>query len=127
MGRGRLTPYLLLLPGGLWLLVFFAIPKRAARIGGAHELLNYYYGVPGATLISEYIGYFTGVNGVQEQILADVEAYRAEDDTENADYYEALAPTVVPTDDQLANTFTDKELTEEEEAEWNDLWLEVSS
>jgi hypothetical protein len=33
----------------------------------------------------------------------------------------------VPTDDQLANTFTDKELTEEEEAEWNDLWLEVSS
>ena len=26
MGRSRLTPYLLLLPGGLWLLVFFAIP-----------------------------------------------------------------------------------------------------
>ncbi|HEV2907441.1 MAG TPA: spermidine/putrescine ABC transporter substrate-binding protein, partial [Actinomycetota bacterium] len=105
----------------------FAIPKRAARIGGAHQLLNYYYGVPGATLVSEYIGYFTGVNGVQEQILADVEAYRAEGDTENADYYEAVAPTVVPTDDQLANTFSDKELTEEEEAEWNDLWLEVSS
>ena len=26
MARGRLTPYLLLLPGGLWLLVFFAVP-----------------------------------------------------------------------------------------------------
>ena len=26
MRRGRLTPYLLLLPGGLWLVVFFAIP-----------------------------------------------------------------------------------------------------
>ncbi len=26
MTRGRLTPYILLLPGGLWLLVFFAIP-----------------------------------------------------------------------------------------------------
>jgi spermidine/putrescine transport system permease protein len=26
VGRGRLTPYLLLLPGGLWLIVFFAIP-----------------------------------------------------------------------------------------------------
>ena len=37
-----------------------------------------------------------------------------------------LAPTVVPTEDQLANTYTDKELTEDEEAEWNDLWLEVS-
>jgi spermidine/putrescine transport system substrate-binding protein len=105
----------------------FAIPKRAERINGAHQLLNYYYGVPGATLVSEYIGYFTGVAGVQEQILADVEAYRAEGDTENADYYEAVAPTVVPTDDQLANTFSDKQLTEDEEAEWNDLWLEVSS
>ena len=86
-----------------------------------------YYGVPGATLISEYIGYFTGVNGVQEQIVADAEAYRADGDTENADYYDAVAPTVVPTEDQLANTYTDKELTEDEEAEWNDLWLEVSS
>ena len=105
----------------------FAIPKRTARIDGAHQLLNYYYGVPAAKLISEYIGYFTGVNGVQEQILADVESYRADGDTESADYYETVAPTVVPTEDQLANTFTDKELTEDEEAEWNDRWLEVSS
>jgi spermidine/putrescine transport system substrate-binding protein len=105
----------------------FAIPKRAARIGGAHRLLDYYYGVAGATLVSEYIGYFTGVNGVQEQILTDAQAARDEGDDETADYYELLAPTVVPTEDQLANTFTDKQLTEDEEAEWNNLWLEVSS
>jgi spermidine/putrescine transport system substrate-binding protein len=105
----------------------FAIPKNAQRINGAHQLMNYYYGVPGATLISEYIGYFTGVSGVQEQIVADAEAYRAEGDTDNADYYDAVAPTVVPTDDQLENTFTDKELSEEEEAQWNDLFLEVST
>jgi spermidine/putrescine transport system substrate-binding protein len=105
----------------------FAIPKGTTRLHGAHKLMNYYYGVPGATMISEYIGYFTGVNGVQDQIVADAEAYRADGDTENADYYDAVAPTVVPTEDQLANTFTDKELTEDEEAEWNDLWLEVSS
>jgi len=105
----------------------FAIPKGTSRIGGAHKLLNYYYGVDGATTLSEYIGYFTPVNGVQERILEDVQTYRDEGDTENADYYEAVAPTVVPTEDQLANTFDDKQLTEEEEAEWNDLWLEVSS
>jgi spermidine/putrescine transport system substrate-binding protein len=105
----------------------FAIPKGAARIRGAHELMNYYYGVPGATLVSEYVGYFTGVDGVKEQIEADAEAYREEGDTENADYYEALAPTVVPTDDQLANTYEDKQLTEEEEAQWNELFLEVST
>ena len=36
-----------------------------------------------------------------------------------------VAPTVVPTEDQSANTFTDKELTEDEEAEWNDLWRSI--
>jgi spermidine/putrescine transport system substrate-binding protein len=105
----------------------FAIPKNAGRIDGAHQLMNYYYGVPAATLISEYIGYFTGVNGVQEQILANAEAYREEGDDESAEYNEMLAPTVVPTEDQLANTFPDKQMTEEEEAQWNDLWLEVTS
>ena len=105
----------------------FAIPKGTPRYNGAHKLLNYYYGIPGATLISEYVGYFTGVNGVQEQIVADAEAYREDGDTENADYYETLAPTVVPTDDQLQNTYPDKQLTEEEEAEWNDLFLDVST
>ena len=76
-------------------------------------------------MLSEYIGYFTRVDGVQEQILADAEAARADGDTETADYYDALAPTVVPTEDQLANTYTDKELTEEEEAQWNDLFEAV--
>ena len=51
--------------------------------------IDYYYDVAGATLISEYIGYFTGVNGVQEQIVADAEAARADGDTETADYYDA--------------------------------------
>ena len=105
----------------------FAIPKGASRIGGAHKLLNYYYGVDGATTLSEYIGYFTGVKGVQEEILARAQTYLDEGDPDAAEYNEILAPTVVPTEDQLANTFTDKQLTEEEEAEWNDLWLEVSS
>ena len=30
-----------------------------------------------------------------------------------------------PTEDQIDNTYTDKQLTEEEEAEWNALFLEV--
>jgi len=59
--------------------------------------------------------------------VADAEAYRADGDTEDADYYDALAPTIVPTEDQLANTYPDKQLTEDEEAEWNDLFLEVST
>ena len=47
------------------------------------------------------------------------------DDAETADLLDALAPTVVPTADQIGNTFTDKQLTEEEETEWNDLFEAV--
>ena len=66
------------------------------------------------------------MNGVDERILercGDAREPRAT--PRRPTCYEALAPTVVPTEDQTANTFTDKELTEEEEAEWNDLFEAV--
>ena len=37
MGRGRLTPYLLLLPGGLWLVVFFAVPMAIMLVISLQE------------------------------------------------------------------------------------------
>jgi spermidine/putrescine transport system substrate-binding protein len=98
------------------------IPKFGANVDNAHKLLNYYYDKAAATMLSEYVGYFTPVNGVSEQIAADAEAARGEGDTETADYYDALAPTVVPSPDQIDNTFPDKQLTEDEEKEWNDLF-----
>ena len=101
------------------------IPKGGASLDNAHKLIDYYYGVPAATMLSEYVGYFTPVDGVSEQIPADAEAARADGDTETADPFDALAPTVVPSDDQIANTYTDKQLTEEEEAQWNDLFEAV--
>jgi spermidine/putrescine transport system substrate-binding protein len=101
------------------------IPKGGANLENAHKLLNYWYDPVAATTLSEYVGYFTPVKGVDERIAADAETARAEDDAETADLYEALAPTVVPTDDQTANTYTDKQLTEDEEAEWNALFEPV--
>jgi spermidine/putrescine transport system substrate-binding protein len=101
------------------------IPKGGASIDAAHRLIDYYYDPAAATMLSEYVGYFTPVTGVDEQILADAQAARDEGDAETADLYEALAPTVVPAEDQIANTYTDKQLTEEEEAEWNDLFEAV--
>jgi spermidine/putrescine transport system substrate-binding protein len=107
-----------------------AIPKGAAQIDNAHKLLNYWYDAAAATVLSEYIGYFTPVKGVSEQIKADADAARAggagaSPDPATADTYLALAPTVVPSPDQLAGTYPDKQLSEEEEAAWNDLWLTV--
>jgi spermidine/putrescine transport system substrate-binding protein len=107
-----------------------AIPKKAAQIDNAHKLLNYWYDPVAATTLSEYIGYFTPVKGVEERIKADAETARAGDDGASpdpatADLYETLAPTVVPTPDQLAGTYPDKQLDEAEEKEWNDLFLKV--
>ncbi|MGZ6214081.1 MAG: ABC transporter substrate-binding protein, partial [Candidatus Limnocylindria bacterium] len=70
------------------------IPKKAAWIDQAHKLFNYWYDPTPATTLSEYIGYFTPVKGVSERIKADADAYRASGDTTNADYYDAVAPTV---------------------------------
>jgi spermidine/putrescine transport system substrate-binding protein len=107
-----------------------AIPKKAAQIDNAHKLLNYWYDPAAATTLSEYIGYFTPVKGVSERITADAEALRspgpsASPDPTTADLYDTLAPTVVPTADQLAGTFPDKQLDEAEEGQWNDLFLKV--
>jgi spermidine/putrescine transport system substrate-binding protein len=101
------------------------IPKGGANIEGAHKLMDYYYSLDAAALLSEYVGYFSPVAGLDERILEDAQAARDEGDTEWADTLEALAPTVVPSEDQIANTYTDKEMTEDEEAQWNELFEAV--
>jgi spermidine/putrescine transport system substrate-binding protein len=102
------------------------IPKGSTeKIDQTHQLIDYWYGLDAATTLSEYIGYFTGVAGVKEQIEANAQAARDDGDSETADYLDGVAPIVEPTPDQIDNTYTDKQLSEEEEAEWNDLFLEV--
>ena len=59
-----------------------AIPKGSGRIEDAHKLIDYYYDPAAATTLSEYIGYFTPVAGVDQRIVADAEAAREEGDTE---------------------------------------------
>ena len=99
------------------------IPK-GANVDVAHKLMDYYYDPIAAAMLSEYVGYFSPVAGVDDQILADAEALRAES-PEDADYIAAVAPTVVPTEEQTSNTFFDKQMDEDEEAEWNALFEEV--
>jgi spermidine/putrescine transport system substrate-binding protein len=101
------------------------IPKGAVNIEAAHALMNYWYDPEPATLLSEYIGYFTPVAEVPERIQADADAAREEGDTETADLLDVVAATVAPTDEDLANSHAYKQLSEEEEAQWNDLWLEL--
>ncbi len=107
-----------------------AIPKKAAQVDNAHKLLNYWYDPVPATLLEEYIGYFTPVKGVAEKIKADAVAARtggagASPDPAAADLLDSQAVSVVPTPDQLAGTYPDKQLSEQEEAEWTKLFLKV--
>jgi spermidine/putrescine transport system substrate-binding protein len=97
------------------------IPKKAGNPDGAHKLMDYYYSLDAAAMLSEWVGYFSPVKGIDARVLEDADAARA-DDPEWADTLEAMAPTLVPTPDQTENTFVDKQLTEEEETEWNDLF-----
>jgi len=103
-----------------------AIPKGStAKLDETLKLIDYYYSLDAATLLSEYIGYFTGVAGVQERIEADVQAARDSGDEETAAQLEATAASVVPTPDQIDNTYPDKQLSQEEDDEWSALFEEV--
>ena len=101
------------------------IPKGGASLDIAHQLMDYYYDPVAAAMLSGYVGYFSPVVGVDEQIRADAQALRDDGDAESADYLDLVAPTVVLTEEQSANTFTDKVMTEEEEAQWNELFEAV--
>jgi len=102
------------------------IPKGStAHIQETFKLMDYWYDLTAATTLSEYIAYFTPVDGVREKMLEDAAAARDAGDDAAADRLEHLAPGVVPTAEQIDNTYTDKQLSEEEDREWNDLFLEV--
>jgi spermidine/putrescine transport system substrate-binding protein len=103
------------------------IPKGAPNVANSLKLMDYWYSLAAATTLSEYIGYYSPVKGVSEQILADAQTARDEGDAETADLYTTLAPTVVPSAQQIANTFPDKQLDEAEEAQWNTLFEGVIS
>jgi spermidine/putrescine transport system substrate-binding protein len=102
------------------------IPKKAAWVDQAHKLFNYWYDPQAATTLSEYIGYYTPVKGIVDRIKADAADYRTNGDTENADYYDAVAPTVAPTAEDLANTFDYPQFENaNDEKAWNDMFNEV--
>ena len=111
--------------GGMFYTDSMVIPKGAANPEGAHALMDFFLDPENATPLIEYIGYFSPVKGVEERILADAEAARAEGDEEWAATLEILAAGAFPSEEQLADLYDYKILDEEEERIWNDLFNEV--
>jgi spermidine/putrescine transport system substrate-binding protein len=98
------------------------IPRHAPGIVDAHMMMNFWYELENAVPLTEYIGFFSPVVGVAEQVAADAEEARAEGDDEWADALEVISQTAFPDEETLAKVFPGKILDEAEEREWNNLF-----
>jgi spermidine/putrescine transport system substrate-binding protein len=112
--------------GGMRFVDNMCLPNNAAHPLDAHMMMNYWYDLDTAVTLTEWIGYFSPVEGVAERVLGDAEQARSDGDEEWAHALEVISETALPTDEQLANTYNSKVLTEDEEREWNDLFNEVA-
>jgi spermidine/putrescine transport system substrate-binding protein len=111
--------------GGMLWIDNMAVPNNAAHPLDAHLMMNFWYDLENAVPLTEYVGYFSPVAGVTERVLEDAEAAEAEGDTEWAEALRVISATANPTDEMLEQVHNYRRLTEEEEAEWNDLFNEV--
>ncbi|HEX6140827.1 MAG TPA: spermidine/putrescine ABC transporter substrate-binding protein [Candidatus Limnocylindria bacterium] len=110
--------------GGMLWVDNMAIPKNAAHPLDAHMMMDFWYRLENAVPLTEYVGYFSPVKGVAEQVAADAETARA-DDPEWADALEVISETAFPSEADLAKVHNYKRLTEDDEKVWNDLFNEV--
>jgi spermidine/putrescine transport system substrate-binding protein len=108
--------------GGMLFVDNMVIPNGAQHPADAYKLMDYWYSLEAAAPLTEYIGYYSPVKGVREQVMADSQAARDDGDTEWADQLEQIARDSFPDGDQLANVYNYKILTEDEERQWNELF-----
>jgi spermidine/putrescine transport system substrate-binding protein len=103
-----------------------AIPAGSEHPLDAHLFMNYVYDVRIATNITEWVWYESPVAAVQGSIAEDAAGPNA-NDLSCAPFCADLAedPYVFPTPEIADQTFEPKQLDEEEEQAWNDLFQQV--
>jgi spermidine/putrescine transport system substrate-binding protein len=111
--------------GGMLWVDNMCIPKKAAHPLDAHLMMDFWYKLENAVPLTEYIGYFSPVKGVAEQVKADADKAKADGDTETANALTVVSETAFPTEAQLANAYTYKQLNEADERVWNELFNQV--
>lgn len=111
--------------GGMLWVDNMAIPTKAAHPLDAHLMMDFWYKLENAVPLTEYIGYFSPVTGVPEQVKADAGTARTDGDAETANALDVVSQTAFPSDAELANVFTYKQLTEADERVWNELFNQV--
>jgi spermidine/putrescine transport system substrate-binding protein len=113
--------------GGMRWVDNMAIPLKAAHPTDAHMLMNFWYDPVNQVPLEEYIGYFSPVKGVADLIRKDADTAEAGGDKEYAAQLRVIADTVSPTNDQLANVYNYKILSESEETQWNQIFQQVTT
>jgi hypothetical protein len=88
-------------------------------------MMDYWYRLDAQVPLIEYVGYFSPVTGVADRVREDAQTARDAGDDEWADALEVIAETAFPDNATLQNVYTYKQLSEEEEREWNDLFNDV--
>jgi spermidine/putrescine transport system substrate-binding protein len=111
--------------GGMLFIDNMCIPKGAEHPLDAHLLMNFWYDPANAAVLEEYVGYFSPVKGVAEQITKDADASVASGDKETADALKVVAATSYPTAESLKNVYNYKILKGDEEKKWNEAFNEV--
>jgi spermidine/putrescine transport system substrate-binding protein len=111
--------------GGMRFVDNLCIPKGAEHPLDAHLMMNFWYDLENAVPLTEYIGYFSPVEGVAERVLEDAQTARDEGDEEWAAQLEVIAATSTPSEEALENVYEYKRLDEEEERQWNEAFNEV--
>ena len=88
--------------------------------------MDYWYTLEAAVPLTEYIGYFSPVKGVQEQIMADAAGGAPRTTSDKADALTLGRARLVPDPEaSCQNVYNYKNLTEDEERQWNDLFNQV--
>jgi spermidine/putrescine transport system substrate-binding protein len=102
------------------------IPAGSEHPLDAHMFMNHVYDPRIATNITEWVWYEPPVAGVREMILEDIAGPNA-GDLSCAPFCKDLANDgfVFPSEETLAQTIPYKQLDEEEEQAWNDLFQQV--
>jgi spermidine/putrescine transport system substrate-binding protein len=110
--------------GGILWVTPMEILRTSQHPADAHAFLDFVYRPEIATEITEWVGYVTPVPAVQDLVRQ-----HAAEATKPADHdylsFLAESPLVFPTDDMLANLFSYKVLSQEEEQEWSTAFSQV--
>ena len=112
--------------GGMLWVDNMCIPKKAAHPLDAHLMMDFWYKLENAVPLTEYIGYFSPVKGVAEQVKADADKAKADGDTETANALtQSSRRPRSRREAQLANVYNYKQLNEDDERVWNELFNQV--